>query len=169
MIFILFWSRMGGCKCWLEIQLYCTCLARHCYTRVETKRNLSTQSKLSACGTIQKHVKGNQTLAPLAIDLIHVIALAMHPPCITSHATSSSFINGYELTKAWSCLCCQRYSVQKNGNTDYFPFTNDSLKSLIGGQAVLALVQKLLYIICCCIVCDLEGFQRWKRQNFVSC
>lgn len=48
------------------------------------RENILTPSTLSNSGAIQKHVKVRQTLAPLAVFLMHVIALAIHPPCITS-------------------------------------------------------------------------------------
>lgn len=71
----------------VRVKQYCTYMqALHCFLihYWKQRENISTSSRLSNSGAIQKHVKVRQTSALLAAFLMHVIALATHPPCITS-------------------------------------------------------------------------------------
>lgn len=98
---------------WVCVKQCCTYMqALYCFVIPYWKQreNISTSSRLSNSGAIQKHVKVRQTSALLAAFLMHVIALAIHPPCITSWLNDRLihlWVWVVNLTKGLSCLGCQ--------------------------------------------------------------
>ena len=78
---------------------------------------------ISNRGAVQKHVIVRQTLAPLAARPLHVIALATHPPCITSRLSDRLihlWVWVVNLTKALSCpgCHCRKRNCQESWNKD---------------------------------------------------
>lgn len=158
----------------------CLCLkAKHanltqpCYTLLYTKGiSFNCMIDFSKSQTIQKHVEVRQTLAPLALFLMHVIALATRPPCITSWLNDRLihlWVWVVKLTKALSPLLMEEMSarkeicketVQKSRLSTSFFCTNYPLglfmKSVAKRQGVLALFQKSLYTVYYSKVYDMD-------------